>query len=44
MTKFRKGDRVETPFTIMIVSPVGVESAFTAWHEPSVDHRVRRKP
>lgn len=36
-------ERGETEFEIAIISPDGEEQRFSAWHEPSVEHRVSQK-
>lgn len=34
----------ETTFSVVVISPTGTEARYEAWHEPSVEHRVRPSP
>lgn len=37
-------ERGEVEFRIAVVAPDGETRTFVAWHEPSVEHRVRPAP
>lgn len=35
-------ERTDAAFDIVVVSPDGLEKPYHAWHEQTVEHRVRR--